>query len=124
MVEVVAEALRIPDDKLPLRLRPHDDAASDDQIISRLLGLALGNICAELEIAQALVGTGRDLTELVRAVRGGETEEVPLLLSGWRGEVCGDILRKVLDGRMCFRVAPKNSATPLVFEEVPERRGR
>lgn len=44
MVEVVAEALRIPDDKLPLRLRPHDDAASDDQIISRLLGLALGNI--------------------------------------------------------------------------------
>jgi len=124
MVEVVAEALRIPDEKLPQRLRPRDDSASDDQIISRLLGLALGNICAELEIAQALVGTGRDLTELVRAVRGGETEEVPQLLSGWRGEVCGDILRKVLDGRMCFRVAPKNSATPLVCEEVPERRGR
>jgi len=124
MVEVVAEALRIPDDRLPPRLRPRDDSASDDQIISRLLGLALGNICAELEIAQSLVGTSRDLTELVRAVRGGETDDVPLLLSGWRGEVCGDILRKVLDGRMCFRVAPENSATPLVFEEVPERRAK
>jgi hypothetical protein len=57
-------------------------------------------------------------------VRGGETDDVPLLLSGWRGEVCGDILRKVLDGRMCFRVAPENSATPLIFEDVPERRGK
>jgi ribonuclease D len=124
MVDVIAEALRLPEDRLPPRLKPHDDAASDDQIISRLLALALANVCAELEIAQLLVGTGRDLTELVRAVRGGENGSPPLLLQGWRNEICGELLRKVLDGRMCFRVAPKNSATPLIFEETPDRRGR
>ncbi|MEY3458356.1 MAG: Ribonuclease [Planctomycetota bacterium] len=124
MVDVIAEVLRLPEEKLPPRLRPRDDSAADDQIISRLLALALGNVCAELEIAQSLVGTSRDLTELVRAVRSGETGEPPLLLRGWRGEICGDLLRKVLDGRICFRVAPENSATPLLFEEVPERKGR
>lgn len=124
MVEVITDSLLLPEDQLPPRLKPHDDAASDDQIISRLLALALANVCAEHEIAQLLVGTGRDLTELVRAVRGGENGSPPLLLQGWRNEICGELLRKVLDGRMCFRVAPKNSATPLIFEETPDRRGR
>ena len=120
MVEVIEEAGRIPDDKLPRRIRSRDDASSDDQIISRLLALALGNVCAELEIAQALVGTNKDLTELVKYVRTGESSELPLLLSDWRGEICGDLLKKVLEGRVRFRVAPYGSSTPLIFEDQPE----
>jgi ribonuclease D len=120
MIEVIEEAGRIPDDKLPRRIRSRDDASSDDQIISRLLALALGNVCAELEIAQALVGTNKDLTELVKYVRTGESSELPLLLSDWRGEICGDLLKKVLEGRVRFRVAPYGSSTPLIFEDQPE----
>jgi ribonuclease D len=117
MIRVIAEAGRIPEDLLPPRQRQRDDASSDDQIISRLLGLALSNVCAEQDVAQALAGTNRDLTELVRYVRGGERGEVPLLLRGWRGEMFGELLRKVLDGRVHFRVAPEGAATPLIFED-------
>lgn len=117
VVAVIDEACAVPDDKLPARLRSRDDFSSDEQVISRLLGLALGNMCAQLDVAQSLAGTSRDLTELVRAVRNRETTDVPRLLNGWRGEVFGSLLRRVLDGEVRFRVAPANSATPLVFEE-------
>ncbi len=120
IVAVIEEACQIPDDKLPRRIRTRDEASSDDQVISRLLALALGNVCAELDIAQALVGTNKDLTELVKFVRNGDSAETPALLSGWRGEVCGDLLKKVLEGRVRFRVAPANSSTPLIFEDQPE----
>ncbi|MFM7922692.1 MAG: ribonuclease D [Planctomycetaceae bacterium] len=117
MIQVIAEAGRIPEDRLPPRERQRDDASSDDQIISRLLGLALSNVCAEQDVAQTLAGTNRDLIELVRYVRCGERSEVPLLLQGWRGELFGELLRKVLDGRVHFRVAPEGAATPLIFED-------
>lgn len=117
MIQVIAEAGRIPEDRLPPRERQRDDASSDDQIISRLLGLALSNVCAEQDVAQTLAGTNRDLIELVRYVRCGERSEVPLLLQGWRGELFGELLRKVLDGRVHFRVAPEGAATPLLFED-------
>jgi ribonuclease D len=117
IVAVIDEAVQIPDDQLPRRIRFRDDASSDDQVISRLLALALGNVCAELDIAHSLVGTNKDLTELVRAVRGGESEETPRMLSGWRGEICGELLKKVLEGRVRFRVAPPNSPAPLIFED-------
>ena len=117
IVAVIDEAVRIPDDQLPRRIRFRDDASSDDQVISRLLALALGNVCAELDIAHSLVGTNKDLTELVRAVRGGESQETPRMLSGWRGEICGELLKKVLEGRVRFRVAPPNSPAPLIFED-------
>ena len=116
IIVVIEDACAVPDDKLPPRLRSRDEFSSDEQVISRLLGLALGNVCAELDIAQSLVGTNRDLTELVRAVRSGEKTGTPRLLDGWRGEVFGELLRNVLDGRVRFRVAPPNSSTPLIFE--------
>ena len=118
MLTVIEEVNRMPDEKLPKRLKSRrEEASSDEQVISKLLALALGNRCAELDIAQTLVGTNRDLTELVRAVRSGESDADPKLLSGWRGEVCGDLLKKVLDGKVSFRVSPQNAATPLIFED-------
>ncbi len=120
IVAIIDEASQIPDDQLPRRLRSRDEASSDDQVISRLLALALGNVCAELDIAQTLVGTNKDLAELVKHVRSGESSEMPRLLSGWRGEICGDLMKKVLEGRVRFRVSPPNSATPLIFEDQPE----
>jgi len=120
IVAVIEEACQIPDDQLPRRLRSRDDSSSDDQVISRLLALALGNVCAELDIAQSLVGTNKDLTEIVKHVRGGESSELPRLLDGWRGEICGELLKKVLEGRVRFRVSPPNSATPLIFEDQPD----
>jgi ribonuclease D len=117
VVAVIDEACKVPDDQLPRRLRYRDDSSSDEQVISKLLALALGNVCAELEIAQSLVGTNRDLLEVVRSVRNKDSDATPMLLSGWREQICGDLMRKVLQGRVTFRVSPANSATPLIFED-------
>lgn len=117
VVAVIEEACQVSDDQLPPRLRSRDEFSSDEQVISRLVGLALGNVCAELDIAQSLVGTNRDLTELVRAVRSGEKTDPPRLLDGWRGDAFGDLLRSVLNGKMRFRVAPAHASTPLIFEQ-------
>ncbi len=120
MLAVIEEVNRLPEENLPRRIKSRrEEASSDEQVISKLLALALANRCAELEIAQSLVGTNRDLTELVRAIRGREEDADTKLLSGWRGEVCGELLRKVLEGRISFRVSPDNASTPLVFEEYP-----
>lgn len=118
MLVVIEEVNRMPEDQLPKRIRSQrDETSADEQVISKLLALALANRCAELEVAQSLVGTSRDLTELVRAVRNGDPEADTRMLSGWRGEVCGELLKKVLDGQVSFRVSPANSSTPLVFDD-------
>jgi ribonuclease D len=126
MLAVIDEASRIPDDQLPKRIRSQrDETSADEQVLSKLLSLALANRCAELEIAQSLVGTNRDLNELVRAVRNDDEDADTRMLSGWRGEVCGELLRKVLDGRVSFRVSPAGSSTPLVFDDhTPAANGR
>lgn len=94
-----------------------DDKSHDEQVIGQLLGLALANRCAELNVAMGLVGKVADLRHLVRwHVYGDQDGEPPRLTQGWRAEVCGDLLTDVLDGKILLRVADPQSDHPLVFE--------
>ncbi|MCA9061551.1 MAG: HRDC domain-containing protein [Planctomycetaceae bacterium] len=121
MLEAIREGLEVPEDQLPRRFRSRSsDISSDEQVIAKLLGLALANRCAQLNIAQSFVGTNQDLVEVVRFIRNGDQSARPLLLEGWREQVCGELLLKVLRGEMSFRVAPAGSGTPLLFEDVTE----
>jgi ribonuclease D len=118
IVEVIQEACRIPEEQLPPKLRrPRHESNSDEQVISKLLSLALSNRCAELDISQTLVANNKELAALVRYHRFGDTANgPPRTLSGWRAEVCGQLLLDVMDGKVAFRVAPEAEGTPLVFE--------
>ena len=117
MVNVIIEALAIPDKDLPTKIRSRrQESSSDEQVISKLLSLSLSNRCAELDISQTLVANNKDLAELVRHHRFGEHDNgKPRILDGWRQEVCGQLLLDVMDGKVGFRVAPANSSTPLEF---------
>ena len=85
--------------------------------MAKLLALALSNRCAELNMAYTLVASNRDLLELVRFHRLGERNgHTPRMLEGWRAELFGGLLLDVMDGKIAFRVAPRGSAAPLVFE--------
>jgi ribonuclease D len=96
---------------------PGEDQAHDEQVIGQLLGLALANRCAELNVAMGLVGKVADLRHLVRwHVYAEHDGPPPRLTQGWRAEVCGDLLTQVLDGRISLRVADPQSDHPLVFE--------
>lgn len=94
-----------------------DDQSHDEQVVGQLLGMALANRCAELNVAMGLVGKVADLRHLVRwHVYGDCQGEPPRLTQGWRAEVCGDLLTDVLDGKISLRVADPQSDHPLVFE--------
>lgn len=117
IIEVIAKAVSIADKDLPEKPRSRrNEASSDEQVISKLLSLSLSNRCAKLDISQTLVANNKELTELVRYHRFGETSNgLPRLLDGWRRDVCGELLLGVMDGKVSFRVADKGSDTPLEF---------
>ncbi len=118
VVDVIASAQKISEDSLPEKRRSRrEDASSEEQVVAKLLALSLSNRCAELNLAYTLAANNRDLLELVRFHRLGERNgDRPRLLDGWREELFAGLLLDVMDGKIAFRVAPKGSATPLVFE--------
>lgn len=118
LIACVERALAIPADELPDPPRQVQDRGQDEHVLGQLLGLALANRCAELEVAKPLVGTSADLRELVRWHLGGRQEEPPRMAVGWRAEVCGDLLTDLLDGKIALRVADPESDHPLVFDPV------
>lgn len=115
MLDAIERALALPPSEYPRHKR--NDKEQDEQIIAQLLGIALANRCAQVEVAQGLVGTSADLKHLVRwQVYGDRTGDPPRLMQGWREEVCGDLLADVLAGKIALRVADPRSEHPLVFE--------
>jgi len=106
----------VPDRELPttMRSRSHD-ADPDQQVVSKLLSLALSNRCAQMEVSQQLVANNADLQELVRRISNGDdTSDLPLM-NGWRAVVCGDLMADVLNGNVAVRVAKPGESGPLVF---------
>jgi len=118
MLACVKRALELPENQLPQRMSGRkNDHQQDEQVLGKLLGLALANRCAEMNVALQLVGTSSDLRQLVRChLNHASASESPQLTRGWRAELCGDLLTEVLDGNVSIRVADLKSEHPLVFE--------
>lgn len=118
LLDCIAAAVASPQSAWPAPPKStEDDKSHDEQVLGQLLGLALANRCAELNVAMGLVGRVADLRHLVRwHVYGEQDGEPPRLTQGWRAEVCGDLLTDVLDGKIALRIADPQSDHPLVFE--------
>ena len=118
IVDCVKRAIELPREQLPPKFE-NSKSGPDDPVIGKLLALALANRCAELGVAAGLVGTSSDLKELASWYASHCPDDArPKLETGWRGEVCGDLLRNVLDGKVSLRVADPTSDHPIVFEPV------
>ena len=114
----IKTALDLPQNEIPPRFR-NNDSGPDEPVLGKLLALALANRCAELQLSAGIVGTANDLKEWIRWYGdGSKPNKAPRLSNGWRAEVCGDLLRDVLEGKVSLRVADTNSDHPLVFERV------
>lgn len=122
MLACVAAGVAVPKNQLPVLPKSLDEEKShDEQVVGQLLGLALANRCAELNVAMGLIGKTADLRHLVRWHAYGEREgDPPRLTQGWRAEVCGDLLTDVLNGKISLHVADPQSDHPLVFERLPD----
>jgi ribonuclease D len=120
LLKAVERGLAIPEKELaPLPYPPNGGDSRDEQVLGQLLGIALANRCAEMNVAKPLVATSADLRELVRwHVFQERSGPAPKLTMGWRSEVCGNLLSDVLDGRVAIRVTDPTSDHPLAFERV------
>ena len=119
IIDVVNAVQEIPDQELP-RKTGSPQYPAQDEVLARILGLALADRCQELGISTSLVGTTADLKHLVRwHAFGARDGDPPKLLEGWRGDVCGQLLVDVLDGKVKLSVADPKSENPLRFDIDP-----
>jgi ribonuclease D len=113
----VLEASRaVPEELLPEHLQRPDDSPGASTVAS-LLSAALGQLCVQNRIAGSLVANVADLKHLIRWYLDGRPQHArPVLLEGWRDELCGHLLLEVLDGRRTFRVVDPASDFPVALE--------
>jgi ribonuclease D len=123
-LKCIEKGLSISDSELPQRLKSSKrEDRKEEQILGQLLGIALSNRCAEMNVAKSIVGTSEDLRGLVRWHLGNHGQDAPpRLAEGWRAEVCGNILADLLDGRISLRVSDPHSSHPLVFEKTDTKK--
>ncbi|MDA0588263.1 MAG: HRDC domain-containing protein [Planctomycetota bacterium] len=119
IVECVQRALALPKSEHPPKFT-REKSGNEDPVIGKLLALSLANRCAEQNLSAGLVGTSSDLREFVNWHNTGRNGTRPRLATGWRGEICGDLLSDVLDGKVSVRVGDASSDHPLVFERTSE----
>ena len=102
IIEAVARGKRTPLEKCP-QLRGSDRPLTDSEsALVALLSAALRALADQYEVASTLLATTEDLRQLVQSqVNGREPDS--RVLRGWRGELIGDSLAGVLEGRSTVR---------------------
>ncbi len=115
----IKRGMDIPDEECPPVVSSGESSKHryDDQALAQLLGMALTNRCAELGVAKQLAGTTADLKDFIRWHLAGSTGPKPKITTGWRAEVCGNMLTDLLEGRVSVRVGNPKSDAPLIFEQ-------
>ncbi len=89
------------------------------KVVLPLASAVLQAACAEAGIASELVATRDDLESLIRLAGEGDASGHPLL-SGWRRELAGEPLLRLLRGEVSLRVVP---GPPHVAEQSDGRPG-
>ena len=111
MLKAVDKGMQVPEGELPSwpssRIPPKREVLLADYLFAILKVIAYN-----ADIATELVCTRDDLQALVRAHRENALAKSPLpLLQGWRKDMAGDKLIKLLDGA-AFTVTIDNDADP------------
>jgi ribonuclease D len=117
IAQCVEKALALKDNELP-RL-PRKSSRPQLNLLGQFLSTALGSICRSAEVAPSLAGTAQDVRDLIayRLNLGGFANgEVPLLATGWRAEVVGQVIDHLLAGDLAIRISDPLADEPLEFE--------
>ena len=115
----IETALSMPEAELPVRASRHH-GGKPSRMVVLFLESVLAAACAKHQIDPELVGSSSQLRALVSWNEGGRpTEHMPRLLTGWRGEVCGEPLLDALAGRISLRINDPLSANPLAVGGLP-----
>jgi len=116
----IQRGLDLPEDECPGGER-HRGPPPQLTVLGQFLTTAIAGVCRQMHLAPALVGTASDMRDLLAYKLGywdadGETARPPLLASGWRKEVVGDLVDDLLSGRASLRIGDVRSHDPLVID--------
>jgi ribonuclease D len=116
LVEALQRGLDLPEEECPGGER-HRAPPPQLAMLGQFLATAVAGMCRQMSLAPALVGTSSDMRDLLAHKLGyhaGDRE--PLLATGWRREVVGDLVDDLLAGRASLRIGDVRSHDPLVIE--------
>jgi ribonuclease D len=85
------------------------------ELVAQFIAVLLGMRCRQQSIATMLVGRSQDIKDLIVG-QHVDTGDVPTLLQGWRAELVGNDLQRLLQGQLTLRVADPHAAVPIVME--------
>ncbi len=117
LAECVQRALDLDRDDCPLPFQSR--SLPQVSVLAQFLSTALNSICRSAQVAPGLVGTTQDVREFIATklnLNNGSPKEPLVLTEGWRGEIVGSELEKLLHGERSIRVDNPRSDNPLVFE--------
>jgi ribonuclease D len=122
MTSSIAAAIKrandLPENKLPKRM-PRGKTMNLG-LLGQFLTTALNIVCKSESIAPNIVGTAQDVRTMA-AWRLGmiDLKFDPELATGWRSEIVGQLVDRVLDGTIAIRVDDPRSDNPLRLEYLP-----
>ena len=113
IVAAVHAGLAVPEQELPalIALVRHDDPPQV-VLLGQLLAILTNSLAAEHKVAGTMLATTAELQEFVRWRLGLSTAEPPLM-TGWRGEILGQPLVELLEGKRYVHVIDAGSPNPL-----------
>jgi ribonuclease D len=114
--EAIERALQMPKEDYPNRL-PRNKTTNLG-LLGQFINIALKVICREQNIASSIVGTTDEVRNLA-AWRMGvlELKTDPKMATGWRAELVGQLVEKILDGSIAISVGDPLSDHPLTLRE-------
>jgi ribonuclease D len=120
LADAIDRGLAVPDDECPGGER-HRAPPPQLTVLGQFCATAIAGLCRKMHLAPALVGTASDMRDLLAHKLGHFDEDrPPLLASGWRAEVVGDVVDDLLSGRASLRVGDLRAHDPLVIDR-PDR---
>lgn len=93
IVEATSRAMALPEDQLP-PAEPSERSAFGDRVDA--IYADISQFCQERSIAPSLVASRKDITRVYRAAATGQSLAQHRLLRGWRKELVGDLLEKLM----------------------------
>ena len=113
IVAAVQAGLDAPAKELPalVALVRHDDPPQV-VLLGQLLAILANSLAAEHQVAGSMLATAAELQEFVRSRLGLSDRESPLT-AGWRGEILGQPLVELLEGKRFVHVVDASSPNPL-----------
>ncbi|MDB5102176.1 MAG: rnd [Cyanobacteria bacterium RYN_339] len=102
LVAAVKRGKAVPTEQCPQPDAPGPSLDEGETALASLLQAVLQAVSAQKLVSSSLVATVSDLQRLVEAYRKGRARELPVL-SGWRGELVGEDLLGILEGRTTVR---------------------